>query len=780
MSAYLHDQDDDYEPQLESVESDLQDNFEAKDDSPPVFTLSQKEESQKKLDEKLEIKNKIPIGTNTFLHLEDKTEEALKTFENLEATTYQFKSLGDSGQNTEFMECECYEEWEDGHNIACQDDYCINRGTKIECFGDSTKCGESCSNRRFQKKEYAPINVFQTEKKGFGVRAQADLEPDTFIYEYIGEVIDEKTFKKKMIEYDERNFKHFYFMMLQKGEFIDATLKGSLGRFCNHSCNPNCYVEKWVVGEKLKMGIFSKRRIIKGEELTFNYNVDRYGADSQACYCGERNCIGFIGGKTQTDAASLLPQFISEALGSSIEEEQAYILVKKQNKEKIEKNENNVNVEYVNSLAMKPIDIFEINKVTGVLFQCEDKLIAEKLIERIELTDAENIIKKLYYSHGIESFKRILKNHLKQDKQIDTDDELVRRIFRILLDGPSLTKNYIQKSGIEPVIDNIITVIDDGDIAQLGADILDRFSQFEERVVIKKSADPRNNKTFTSFHSRAQSERTEKQENLSPPQTVKQEPPLPLFWKVAYSDGTPYYYHIKTNETTWERPVESKADIEQRERERREFEKNKLRREREKAEQERRVAAEKLELERKNKASELQKIIDKARAAETAQLLKEEEEARRLEEKLKRKQEYKEKLALKKKKETDSTSDNLSKEDFERKWGKFFAGHIPNMVKKYREEIGIEKVKKCAKEISKVLIEKEYRKDSQKSPPKDLDNSKYKKIKAFAHEFMGKYLDNHRNKQKRKLEKDENSLFNNAAANEHVDKKPHLNSRAEP
>jgi len=25
------------------------------------------------------------------------------------------------------------------------------------------------------------------------------------------------------------------------------------------------------------MGIFSKRDILKGEEITFNYNVDRYG-----------------------------------------------------------------------------------------------------------------------------------------------------------------------------------------------------------------------------------------------------------------------------------------------------------------------------------------------------------------------------------------------------------------------------------------------------------------------------------------------------------------------
>lgn len=53
------------------------------------------------------------------------------------------------------------------------------------------------------------------------------------------------------------------------------------------------------------MGIFTKRKIQANEELTFNYNVDRYGHDAQVCHCGEPNCVGFIGGKTQTDIAGM-------------------------------------------------------------------------------------------------------------------------------------------------------------------------------------------------------------------------------------------------------------------------------------------------------------------------------------------------------------------------------------------------------------------------------------------------------------------------------------------
>lgn len=53
------------------------------------------------------------------------------------------------------------------------------------------------------------------------------------------------------------------------------------------------------------MGIFAHRSIKKHEELTFNYNVDRYGHDAQPCYCGEPNCVGVLGGKTQTDLGGM-------------------------------------------------------------------------------------------------------------------------------------------------------------------------------------------------------------------------------------------------------------------------------------------------------------------------------------------------------------------------------------------------------------------------------------------------------------------------------------------
>lgn len=54
-------------------------------------------------------------------------------------------------------------------------------------------------------------------------------------------------------------------------------MKGNISRFINHSCNPSCVLQKWVVNSRLRMGIFATRDIAEGEELTFDYKFERYG-----------------------------------------------------------------------------------------------------------------------------------------------------------------------------------------------------------------------------------------------------------------------------------------------------------------------------------------------------------------------------------------------------------------------------------------------------------------------------------------------------------------------
>lgn len=55
---------------------------------------------------------------------------------------------------------------------------------------------------------------------------------------------------------------------LDDDRVVDATISGGLARYINHSCNPNCVTEKVEVDRELRIIIFAKRRIARGEEVS--------------------------------------------------------------------------------------------------------------------------------------------------------------------------------------------------------------------------------------------------------------------------------------------------------------------------------------------------------------------------------------------------------------------------------------------------------------------------------------------------------------------------------
>lgn len=62
--------------------------------------------------------------------------------------------------------------------------------------------------------------------------------------EYVGEVIDPFMFHKRTDKYSKLKMEHYYFMALKSDEIIDATFKGNMTRFINHSCEPNSITQK--------------------------------------------------------------------------------------------------------------------------------------------------------------------------------------------------------------------------------------------------------------------------------------------------------------------------------------------------------------------------------------------------------------------------------------------------------------------------------------------------------------------------------------------------------
>ncbi|KAK5093692.1 hypothetical protein LTR70_005691 [Exophiala xenobiotica] len=191
-------------------------------------------------------------------------------------------------------------------DTGCDAD-CLNRYMYYEC--DDRNCNlseEQCGNRAFEGlrqrikkggKYNIGVEVIKTEDRGYGVRSNRTFEPNQIIVEYTGEIINQEECETRMHTMYKDN-ECYYLMAFDQNMIIDAT-RGSMARFVNHCCDPNCRMEKWTVGGKPRMALFAgDRGIMTGEELTYDYNFDPYSQKNvQVCRCGADNCRGVLGPK---------------------------------------------------------------------------------------------------------------------------------------------------------------------------------------------------------------------------------------------------------------------------------------------------------------------------------------------------------------------------------------------------------------------------------------------------------------------------------------------------
>lgn len=118
----------------------------------------------------------------------------------------------------------------------------------VECHPQHCPVGKACSNQPIQRREtiQKDLQVFYAGSRGFGLRATIPVKKGQFIMEYRGEVIspDECAHRMETVYKDRKNY---YFLGYSDGEVLDAGLKGSEVRFVNHSCDPNCHIQKWFL-----------------------------------------------------------------------------------------------------------------------------------------------------------------------------------------------------------------------------------------------------------------------------------------------------------------------------------------------------------------------------------------------------------------------------------------------------------------------------------------------------------------------------------------------------
>ncbi|XP_028854962.1 histone-lysine N-methyltransferase SETMAR [Denticeps clupeoides] len=169
-------------------------------------------------------------------------------------------------------------------------------------------CGESCRNR-------VVLRVFRTQDRGWGVQAAEAVPRGRFVCEYAGEVIGREEAQRRQLAQGPGDMNYIIAVREHAGQgpahetFVDPARVGNVGRFINHSCQPNLVMTPVRVHSAVpRLALFAGRDIAAHEEVTFDYS-GRFGNGEggpgepggtkgthqrKPCYCGTQKCAGFL------------------------------------------------------------------------------------------------------------------------------------------------------------------------------------------------------------------------------------------------------------------------------------------------------------------------------------------------------------------------------------------------------------------------------------------------------------------------------------------------------
>lgn len=171
-----------------------------------------------------------------------------------------------------------------------------------EC-NNSCKCLGKCGHRLVQFGPRKNLQITKTGEKGFGLVTNVAIRKGSFICEYAGEIISESEAKNRY-----RNNKSLqkmnyifcvneYFGDRNCKTYIDPSLFGNIGRYINHSCEPNCVLYPVRVNSVVpKLCIFAKTDIGVFCEITFDYGGGKWDNTTNriVCKCNTPCCRKYL------------------------------------------------------------------------------------------------------------------------------------------------------------------------------------------------------------------------------------------------------------------------------------------------------------------------------------------------------------------------------------------------------------------------------------------------------------------------------------------------------
>lgn len=136
--------------------------------------------------------------------------------------------------------------------------------------------------------------------EGWGVVTMERILKNEMVVEYIGEYVRSIVAEQREKQYEKMGIPGVgsegssYLFRVDRNCVLDATKKGNLARFVNHSCNPNCYARILVVSGLKRIVLFSKQCIEAGTEVTYDYKFPIEPDNKIPCLCGEKLCRKYL------------------------------------------------------------------------------------------------------------------------------------------------------------------------------------------------------------------------------------------------------------------------------------------------------------------------------------------------------------------------------------------------------------------------------------------------------------------------------------------------------
>ncbi|KAJ5157564.1 Histone-lysine N-methyltransferase H3 lysine-4 specific [Penicillium canariense] len=175
------------------------------------------------------------------------------------------------------------------------------------------------------KKRKKPVRFARSAIHNWGLYAEENITANDMIIEYVGEKVRQQVADMRERRYLKSGIGSSYLFRIDENTVIDATKRGGIARFINHSCTPNCTAKIIKVDGSKRIVIYALRDIERGthsieideskcgtretpmeytltnikstdEELTYDYKFEReWDSDDRIpCLCGSTGCKGFL------------------------------------------------------------------------------------------------------------------------------------------------------------------------------------------------------------------------------------------------------------------------------------------------------------------------------------------------------------------------------------------------------------------------------------------------------------------------------------------------------